>query len=227
MSNGRNEEDIIKVLNSSLINLQGIDPLKEYYSSSVCQRLNGVITPLMMKLKEDDYIVGVLNFLNKDEGLFTIRVNCFYDCKKKCRKGDYKNMNKGIKSMSYLLIESDVFNNRKKKTMCIDEGNLFNTQFEVLNKTREKWRFNLQTNRVCLVHEPKYLFIVNKQENANCRRYKDFEVEQNITMNRNIYADKKLNKIQKSNSLDYSLMRVIQLNYHANYKVDLKMTVDG
>ena len=35
----RNEENIIKVLNSSLINLQGIDPLKEYYSSSVCQRL--------------------------------------------------------------------------------------------------------------------------------------------------------------------------------------------
>ena len=144
---GRNEEDIIKVLNSSLINLQGIDPLKEYYSSSVCQRLNGVITPLMMKLKEDDYIVGVLNFINKDEGLFTIRVNCFYDCKKKCRKGDYKNMNKGTKSMSYLLIESDVFNNRKKKTMCIDEGNLFNTQFEVLSKTCEKWRFNLQTDR--------------------------------------------------------------------------------
>ena len=144
-----------------------------------------------MKLKEDDYIVDVLNFFNKDEGLFTIRVNCFYECKKKCRKGDNKNMNKDTKSMSYLLIESDVFNNRKKRTMFIDEGILFIKQFEVLSKNCENWRFNLQTDRVCLVHEPKYLFIVNKQENANCRRYKDFEVEKNITMNRNIYEEAK------------------------------------
>ena len=204
---GRNDDGLIKVLNFSLINLLGIDPLKEFASSSVCQRLNGVIAPLMVKLKEDDYIVDVLNFLNKDEGLFNIRVNCFYDCKKSCRKGDYENMTNDTKSMSYLLIESNIFNNRKKRTMCDDEGILFNTQFEVLSKNCEKWRFSLQTSRVCLVHEQKYIYIVNKQENANCRRYKDFEVDQNITMNRNIYADMKLNKIQKSNSLDYSIWK--------------------
>ena len=223
---GRNEDDLIKDLNSSLVNLQGIDPLKEFASSSVCQRLNGVIAPLMMKLKEDDYIVDVLNFLNKDDGLFTIRVNWFYDCKRRCRKGDYENMTNETKSMSYLLIESDVFNNRKKRTMCIDESILFNTQFEVLSKNCEKWRFNLQTDRVCLVQEPKYLFIVNQQENANCRRYKDFEVEQNITINGNIYADKKLNKLQGSNSFDYKLIGIIQQNYQANYMVHLKMNVD-
>ena len=223
---GRNEDDIIKVLNASLINLQGIDPLKEYSSSSVCQRLNGVLAPLMMKLKEDDYIVDILDFLDKDVGLFTIRVNCFYDCKNKWRKGDYENMTKDTKSMSYLVIESDVFNNRKKRTMCIDEDILFNTQFEVLSTKCEKWRFNLQTNRVCLVHEPKYLFIVNQQENANSRRYKDFEVEQFIAMDRNVYAKKTI-KFNKSETVDYTLIGIIQQNYQANYKVHLKMPVDG
>ena len=179
-----------------------------------------------MKLNEDDYHVDVLDHLNKDGRLFTIRVNCFYDCKKRCRKGDCENMTNETKSMSYLLIESDVYNNRKKRTMCIDEGILFNTQFEVLCKNWEKCRFNLQTDKVCLVHEPKYLLIVNKQENANCRRYKDFEVEQNITINGNIYADKKLNKQQNSNSFDYKLIGIIQQNYQANYMVHLKMTVD-
>ena len=131
-----------------------------------------------------------LTSLIKMKDCLLLELTVFYDCKKSCRKEDYENMTNDINSMSYFWL-SQMFLTIERREQCALIKAFYSIRsLKYLAKNCEKWRFNLQTNRVCLVHEPKYIFIVNKQENANCRRYKDFEVDQNITMNRNIYEDK-------------------------------------
>ena len=159
---GRNDDDLIKVLNSSLINLQGIDPLKEFVSSSVCQRLNGVIAPLMMKLKEDDYIVDFITSLIKMKDCLLLELTVFMTARKVVEWETTKIWLK-ILSLWVIFWLSQMFLTIERREQCALMKAFYSIRsLKYLEKNCEKWRFNLQTNRVCLVHEPKYLFIVNK-----------------------------------------------------------------
>ena len=173
-------ENIIKQLNSSLIRLNEINIFNEYASSKVWVRMNEVLSPFMRVLKEDDYIEDVLKYFNDDEGVFFIKSNCYFDCRSNWMKEDYENMTKLLKISNYLTVECDQFRSSKKGTMHIKDSILFDSQYEVLSNTCHKWGFRIHTIKIENIHLPKFLFIINKQENHGAQKYKELDIQQSI-----------------------------------------------
>ena len=69
-----------------------IDQNIEYTSASKWQRVEKVIIPLLMKMKEDDYIEDILKCFDRYKGVFSIQINWIYDQKIKWKGVNYDSM---------------------------------------------------------------------------------------------------------------------------------------